>query len=366
MLDTSHGFGRPISAVLTVPDGPAPGTDKWILLSDLTRAARAYGLSHRTLSVLKALMTFLPGRAISARPGPSVVFPANRTLSERLNGMPESTLRRHLAALVAAGIVSRRDSPNRKRFARRVSGAGGIAFGFDLAPLAQRAQEIADHAQEAQRAEEEHALLRARLSDLRARLLVDDELAEEVRKALRRKDNHAELQELIARLVPCATDETGASDSENERHIQDTDKKDSDSKEGQAEKAPGHPLPRLPQVIAACPSHRDFFPDTPRDWPGMLKVAEKMAPMIGIERSVLQDAQRTMGFETAAVTVLCLVERVGEIGNPGGYLRRLTQLARTGAYRADSAVKALLNRADAGELSADNSANPYVASACPA
>lgn len=364
MLDTSHDFGRPMSAVLTVPDGPAPGPDKWTLLSDLTRAARALGLSHRTLSVLKALLTFLPGREISPRPGPSIVFPANRTLSERLNGMPESTLRRHLAALVSAGIVSRRDSPNRKRFARRVGGAGGIAFGFDLAPLAQRAGEIAEHARQARQAEEEHAVLRARLGDLRARLLPDDaDLSDTVRKALRRKDNHAELRALIDRLGAAQTEETGVSDSETERHIQDADEKDSDSRKADRP-GPGHArLPPVPRILAACPSHRAFYPDSPQDWRGLMDVAEKMAPMIGIERAVLHDAQRSMGAEGAAVTVLCLVERISEIGNPGGYLRRLTQLARTGAYRADSALNALLNRSGPEKLSADNSRNGYPAKA---
>ncbi|WP_368040322.1 helix-turn-helix domain-containing protein [Ruegeria atlantica] len=70
------------------------------MLSALTTASADFDISHRTLTVLKALLTFLPDRDIPTEPGMAVVFPANRTLSERLNGMPESTLRRHLARLV--------------------------------------------------------------------------------------------------------------------------------------------------------------------------------------------------------------------------------------------------------------------------
>ncbi len=48
-----------------------------------------------------------------------VVFPSNRELSIRAHGMAPATLRRHLASLVEAGLIIRRDSPNGKRFARR-------------------------------------------------------------------------------------------------------------------------------------------------------------------------------------------------------------------------------------------------------
>ncbi len=363
MLDTSQAFGRPISAVLRVPDRSPEGPDKWSVLSDLTRAAEAFGVGHRTLSVLKALMTFLPGRALSTRRGPCVVFPANRTLSERLNGMPESTLRRHLAALVSAGLVSRRDSPNRKRYARRVGGEGGIAFGFDLSPLAQRQEEIEARALAARQAEEEHAVLRARLAELRAQILTCDpgnELAEPARKALRRKNNTAELADLVHSMEDWLATETGAADSQNERHIQNTEKKDSDLIT--AEETQDHPTAddapvklHLHEVAEACPSFREYFPESPRNWAGLVEVSDRMAPMIGIERAVLHEAQGAMGRESAAVTVLCLLERISSIRNPGGYLRRLTQLAKSGAYRADTAVQSLLRADKTGKLSADNS-----------
>ena len=55
----------------------------------------------------------------------------------------QDVLRRHLAALVAAGLLTRRDSPNGKRYVRRDGeGAVGEAFGFSLAPLLARAGEI--------------------------------------------------------------------------------------------------------------------------------------------------------------------------------------------------------------------------------
>jgi hypothetical protein len=64
-----------------------------------------------------------------------VVFPSNRELCIRANGVPESTLRRYLARLVAVGLIARRESPNGERFARRGGEGETTAFGFDLAPF---------------------------------------------------------------------------------------------------------------------------------------------------------------------------------------------------------------------------------------
>ena len=72
-----------------------------------------------------------------------IVFPSNAELSLRSRGMAPATIRRHLAALVDAGMILRRDSANGKRFCRRDDhGEIEAAFGFDLAPFAQAAGEI--------------------------------------------------------------------------------------------------------------------------------------------------------------------------------------------------------------------------------
>lgn len=127
--------------------------DKWQLLRALAVARQRFGLSDRSIAVLEALCSFHQARELDGS-APIVVFPSNRELGLRARGMSAPTLRRHLAALVKAGLVLRRDSPNGKRFARR-DGAGGIAeaFGFDLSPFALEAGAIF----EAQEAEERQA-----------------------------------------------------------------------------------------------------------------------------------------------------------------------------------------------------------------
>src|SRR5208283_770545 len=81
------------------------------------------------------------------------------------HGMAPATLRRHLACLVDAGLIIRRDSPNGKRFARR--GQGGAiedAFGFDLMPLVARAEEIENLAEEVRAENRAMALLREKIT----------------------------------------------------------------------------------------------------------------------------------------------------------------------------------------------------------
>jgi replication initiation protein RepC len=116
--------------------------DKWKLYRALCDARPRLGLTDRALALLNALLTFHPGPDLSADQG-LVVFPSNSQLSARAHGMAEQTIRRHLAALVDAGIIARKDSANGKRYARR-GGEGVIdeAFGFSLAPLLAKAEEI--------------------------------------------------------------------------------------------------------------------------------------------------------------------------------------------------------------------------------
>ena len=187
-------FGRPEVVCLTqgvsTPSAPNNLADKWEMLNLLTRAAPLYELSHRTLTVLRALMTFLPDRLISPTPHSAIVFPSNKTLSTRLNGMPESTIRRHLSQLVKVGIVSRHDSANRKRFARRVAVVGQVAFGFDLSPLAREMVHLMAQVQHMDAEAGTHAALRANLGHLRQALIElrgPCDITDHAFKVLRRK-----------------------------------------------------------------------------------------------------------------------------------------------------------------------------------
>jgi replication initiation protein RepC len=122
--------------------------DKWQLIRALSEARARFGLSDRAICVLEALLSFHQSRELDGKE-PIIVFPSNAELSLRSRSMADATLRRHIAALVEAGLILRRDSPNGKRYCRRgTHGEIESAFGFDLSPLALAANAIHAAAEE--------------------------------------------------------------------------------------------------------------------------------------------------------------------------------------------------------------------------
>ena len=334
--DHQTSFGRHVSAVPMKPRAVIEDStllDKWALLTALTPAAEEFGLTHRTLSVLRALISFHPDRLISTTPQSSIVFPANRTLSERLGGMPESTLRRHLAALVTSGIVSRHDSANRKRFARGRAGDIRLAFGFDLSPMARMATRIfaSRDAAEARRAHLQ--TLRAELAALRQdmiNLCGPSDLTDESFKLLRRKPDeaalNAALHELQTELIAA---KTSTSDAQNERHIQPKFKIYPDSK-CTISKSLKKQTPSFEEVVTECKEYLSYFPEPARDWEDLSRVAYALGPMMGIDRQGYARAICEMGAKPAIISVLCILDNLGKIKNPGGYLERLSQRCSEG------------------------------------
>lgn len=361
-------FGRPERAVLQKSDC-TEGPDKWELLNTLTLAAEEFSMSHRTLSVLKALLTFLPTRGVPVGKR-AIVFPSNHTLSARLSGMPESTLRRHLNTLVREGIVTRHDSPNRKRYARRIGGDLALAYGFDLSPLAVMHDSLSNAAQLARERAERLSALRDKVMALRAQVIAQEgqgTLTDETALLLRRKPHQISLetaekslQEMVSN--DCISDQPttkmNGPDSQNERHIQNSDKYDLDTEE------PTIPTPQLSERTIAendqgisllaltniCPSFQSYFPQRVKGWHDIVHISERLAPMLGIDQPVMHEAKQVMGQQKAAVVILCILERINKIRNPGAYLRHLTKTARQGCF----SVVPMLNALDMQRLSADN------------
>jgi replication initiation protein RepC len=127
---------------------PGKRVDKWRVFRDVCEARAILGVQDRALAVLDALLSFHRDKELS-QDGGLIVFPSNMQLSVRAHGIAGTTLRRHLAVLVEAGLIVRKDSANGKRYAHK-DRQGGIeeAFGFDLSPLLARADEFAVLAQQ--------------------------------------------------------------------------------------------------------------------------------------------------------------------------------------------------------------------------
>ncbi|MEL6690912.1 MAG: plasmid replication protein RepC [Pseudomonadota bacterium] len=387
---TTTPFGqRPVSAGLRkavelvespaqMPSEAAP--EKWQVLNDLGVGRAALGVSDRELGVLDVLLGFLPEQRLGGNAS-LIVFPSNKALSERLHGMPESTLRRHLSALVNAGLILRHDSPNGKRYAARdFDGEISRAFGFDLTPLRLRAAEIAQAAQAAREAEARYKALRERvvLRKRDAQKLALYGLEEgfpgdweplliallDCTRRLRRKLSFEELEALSAEVVDLSqqvertlakTEDTSADAAHFGCHHQNsnTDTPDFESSSEEENSATDTSLDPSPEemnipfalVLKSIPEALSYAQGdirNPRDIAGL---GAFLRGMIGISPSAWDDAVGAMGPETAGLVVCCLVERIEEIRSPGGYLRHLTREQDLGKFSVARLVMANLNRA---------------------
>ena len=89
-------FMRPISyahlRVIERPEASVPGkpVNKWQLLRELSKAQAAFKVSERDMTVLQGLLSFFPDDTLGGN-AEMVVFPSNKAICERLNGMPCST-----------------------------------------------------------------------------------------------------------------------------------------------------------------------------------------------------------------------------------------------------------------------------------
>jgi replication initiation protein RepC len=391
-------FMRPISHahLSTVEDQvtslPKKPVNKWELLRELSKAQVAFGVTERDLTVLQGLLSFFPDDALGGN-ADMTVFPSNKAICERLNGMPNSTMRRHLSRLIEAGLIMRRDSPNGKRYVRKI-GEERVVFGFDLTPLYRRSEAVARAAEAAREAEERLKRLREVVSLMRRDLAALSDFGKEyypglsiwdeyrdqtalVARALRRKLQGEELIELRDRLAdfldharnvidgPETQDlNTDAVHIEHHYHNSNTDTLESEpglekSKAPdvvQNEQPEDHDLvdvmnekqelPKIPLhlVLTSCPSLKTFYDGEIRHWHQLYDAASHVRPAMGISVSAWEDAQRCMGPEQASIVVVAMLERFSEIRSPGGYLRTLSSKAAAGEFSCGPMVMALIHK----------------------
>ncbi|MBO0134243.1 plasmid replication protein RepC [Agrobacterium burrii] len=373
-----------------------PGTrvEKWKVFRDVCETRERFGLQDRALAVLDALLTFYPDAQLDAENG-LVVFPSNAQLSVRAHGITESTLRRQLGALVEAGLIQRRDSPNGKRYAHR-SRDGEIeqAYGFDLSPLVARAAELALLAQDVaaermrfRRAKEALTICRRDVRKLITAAIEEGApgnwahvetiyigiLGRHPRYP-DRKQIEATLDEMELLRAEVLNLLEMQSETENmhgnamlgDRHIQNSNTESINeleprSREEQGESAPEEPhatsVPPgetkakleqiktfpLGMVLRACPQIVDYGPDGGiAHWRELMTAAVVVRSMLGVSPSAYEEACNAMGPENAAVAMACILERSNFINSAGGYLRDLTKRSERGQFSLGPMLIALL------------------------
>jgi replication initiation protein RepC len=404
------------------PGSNAPAAvNKWQICRTLTEVRERIGVTDRSLSVLNALLSFHPETALSLpkpRAGAAddplaasgegasascdlIVFPSNRQLGQRAHGMAPATLWRHLTALVQAGLIIRRDSPNGKRYARKdASGQERFsdAFGFDLTPLVARAPEFEAMAEEVRAAQKKRYLTKERISLMRRdvsksiALGLDESLpgdweayrqrAMALMTPLRRIRDDRDLEALAVDLTALRLDvgkaletcinvqNSTCNDHHNEQH-QSNSNTNSDlvlepasTEEGPkvevfAATASEPEIKTYPLglVMEACPDVREYAPSgRVKTWVEFLAAAGVVRPMIGISPDAWREAQDVLGHVEAHVVVATILQRSihsSEAETVPGATPGSTVVVVNGSPAIQSAggyLRALTEKARAGEF----------------
>lgn len=407
----------------TIEQAALPGSNvpaainKWALFRTLTEIKERVGLSDRSLSVLNALLSFhqetaltLPAAtpeveegsasgAPSAAPCDLIVFPSNKALALRAHGMSEATLRRHLAALVAAGMIARRDSPNGKRYARKdLTGQDRFsdAFGFDLTPLVARAAEFEAIAEEFRAERREIKGLKERITLHRrdiAKLIqcgVDEEISapwpEFTRRfmglltplrQIRGRSVCADLEDALAQLRRDVSnilehhakkEILSGNDARNDQHLSNSKSQfpifEPAPKEARGEiepksepdTPPGPEAIPLGMALDACPDLATFQFDGERigSWPAFEALARTVRPFLGISPDAWNEAVDALGERNAAIAVAAILQRSehsSEIDPGPGAGGRLTVQGSPAIRSPGGYLRALTEQARAGTFS---------------
>ncbi|MBY5315454.1 plasmid replication protein RepC [Rhizobium leguminosarum] len=363
---------------------PGKTADKWKVFRDASEARELLGLQDRSLAVLDALLSFHPDTELR-QDAQLIVFPSNTQLTLRAHGIAGATLRRHLALLVEAGLIVRKDSANGKRYARKdKAGAIDSAFGFDLSPLLMRTDELAMMAQQVvadrfalRRAKENLTICRRDVRKLISAAIEEGAsgnwenieamyvgLVGRIPRAPTLSDVNSILDEMELLLQEAVNilevqqkDENNSTNGDqSERHIQNSNTESINELEPSSENEQGakavdddrpkrEPVRNFPlgMVMRACPEIVIYGPGgTIGSWREMMGAAVVVRSMLGVSPSAYQEACEVMGPENAATAIACILERAGHINSPGGYLRDLTRKAARGEFSLGPALMALL------------------------
>ena len=368
--------------------------DKWKVYRDACEARALLGLRDRALAVLNALLSFYPETDLSEDAN-LVVFPSNAQLVARANGIAGTTLRENLAVLVGAGLINRNDSPNGKRYVRRgKDGEVETAYGFSLAPLLARSEELALMAQrvaeEARRfkvVKERTTIARRDVRKLITAAVEDGATGDWATMEtiyigavarLRTAKSIEAVESILDELVLLRegvlsvlesnifSQKTATNDNEIRQRIQNSNTESKNEFEPRSEKEqsekptlksdrPAEPLKSFPigLVMRACPEIAAYAPGGQvQSWRDLMSAAVVVRSTLGVSASAYQDACEAMGAENAAVAMAAILERAGHINSAGGYLRDLTSRTRRGEFSLGPMIMALLKVNSGGAISA--------------
>ncbi len=322
----------------------AAKTDIWTIFRALRDARSVFGLRPGHIQTLQAMLSFLkPGHG-------DTVFASNNSICQRVGGIDERTLRRHINRFVELGFIKRNDSSNRKRYRVRSSGGQCISYGLSLAPLLQRANELVAIAHEMENNRRDRIFARKQILTKLAHLEEHDPsntFINHARKALRRKlslpeyhallaDTDRECQSLHTPDDPPETVELPANDGQTVRHQSksEEEKKDLDSNLGNEALKPD-------LLTSVCDQATSFSKERLRSWLDIENHARTLAPMMGIHRDTFEKAKNAVGAQKASCAIFIMLQLGKRIRDFGAYFHSITLGQRQDQFDPVALIKRL-------------------------
>ena len=323
---------------------PPSETDVWTIFRALRDARSVFGLRPGHIQTLQAMLSFLkPGHG-------ETVFASNNSLCQRVGGIDERTLRRHINRFVELGFIKRNDSSNRKRYRVRSSGGECISYGLSLTPLLQRASELIAIAQEMENNRRDRIFVRKQILTKLAHLEEHDPsnaFINHARKALRRKlslpeyhallaNTDAECQSLSTPDDPPETMELPANDGQTVRHQSksEEEKKDLDSNIGLEALKPN-------LLTSVCDQATSFSTERLRNWLDIENHARTLAPMMGIHAETFEKAKNAVGAQKASCAIFIMLQLGKRIRDFGAYFYSITLGQRQNQFDPLALIKRL-------------------------
>lgn len=366
--------------------GLPEGISKAMLLDRFERAAPRLGYGDGLVRLIRALVRVTAEQDWTGRTHP-LAWPSNDALCEELQ-RSRSCVQGLIRLAVRAGLVHMKDSGNGKRWGYRDERGFIVeAFGFDLAPMAARWDEFADHAAARGLEQAQRRHLKRKLGEIRREIrtvcadavhrgFTNYDWSGAVDLALGRLPRTPSLAELEAlhetfqallAAVDVAWVKARKSKESEPRGVVDGAQKEPttqprsagatypslrkevvepsahsshravDADPAEVEAAISEEVIPLSLVLEAIPELADFLEDpAAAQWEDLVDAVGRAAPLMGINLSAVREARDTMGRNRAAIALATVLARWkdGEIrSSAGGYLRAMCERQRFGGLK---------------------------------
>jgi len=375
-----------------LPDGAtSPGQ----LLAALKAAAPRLGAAPRLVHAVDWLFRFTQPQDWE-RGGHPIVWPSASMQQEAL-GLSDAQTKRLNRALIEAGLITMKDSPNGKRYGHRdPKGRLVEAYGFDLAPIAMRYAEFVRLAEEAKAERAALGRLRRRATIARKGVVQILETAQEygfdgeewqtlaretaaITRSLRGADRLEEMEAGVTSLesrqiaarecLESLLKDVNKTPSQivNEPHQhnykrtlnpnQDTviaSKTCNGEGEGTDPEALAPEQPNRPdkgtvhgiwpdELMRLTPRLKPYLLRPNPTWPEIVDAADWLRHDLGVSKSLWGEACIAMGRELAAVALAIVSTKEAEHfrTTPGGYFHGMVAKAKAGELHLERTVWAL-------------------------